>query len=58
MPKNVYRGKRALITIPRGLYEKVEKLSQSEVTSISKIVVLLCLEAIIHRENSEKARNS
>ncbi len=51
MPRNVYRGHRCHVTVPVALYEKIEAMSEAETTSISQMIVRLCLEAVQQREN-------
>jgi metal-responsive CopG/Arc/MetJ family transcriptional regulator len=49
MPRNVYRGKRVAVTFPVKLYEEIESMSKDETTSLSQMVVRLCLEAVAAR---------
>jgi CopG-like RHH_1 or ribbon-helix-helix domain, RHH_5 len=50
MPRNVYKGKRVHVTVPIALAEKIEALSEAETTSMSQMIVRLCIEAVTARE--------
>ncbi len=49
MPRNIYRGKRVHVTLPVALYEQIEGMSEEETTSVSQMIVRLCLEAVAAR---------
>jgi metal-responsive CopG/Arc/MetJ family transcriptional regulator len=52
MPRNVYRGRRIQVTFPNALFEKIEKISEKDTTSLSQTIMQLCLEAIQNRESA------
>lgn len=60
MPKNEYKGKRIMVTMPVEVFEALEKLAKADTRSNSQAALVLILEGLKRRnllsdESSESA---
>jgi hypothetical protein len=60
MPKNEYKGKRIMVTMPVEVFEALEKLAKTDTRSNSQAALVLILEGLKRRNllNDESSEST